>query len=346
MRRARIRHALTLAAAGLGGWIGAALTAHANDTTARVAVGGLEFTQTRSIRMESEHLVISPDRVRVDYVYRNTTDRAVRTVVAFPTPSYPDCLSESALDLNQRPVEGLHTEVNGQPVPTQRVRSVLMGTRDVTQQLRAAGLREAQIFAPAPLPFCSTRPEPEPWPAAVRKRLKAAGIVPDELRTADTYHWTQTFPPGQPVRVGHAYTPFAGGIYTFYGLDRTYAEPGSKAPPVSSHWGDHTDRACLDEGARAAIDAGVQRLLRQGAASVQMSLRDVEYILGTARNWQGPIGRFTLDVVKAQPQDIVSLCFPGRPRRVDATTLRFEHTGFTPPDRVQVNFYTLTPYDR
>ena len=72
MRLATAGLALSL----LGGW---SPRAHANDTTARVAVGGLEFTHSRSIRMESEHLVIAPGRIQVDYVYRNTSRHAART---------------------------------------------------------------------------------------------------------------------------------------------------------------------------------------------------------------------------------------------------------------------------
>ena len=70
-------------------------------------------------------------------------------------------------------------------------------------------------------------------------------------------------------------------------------------------------------------------------------LDEVEYILGTGRNWKGPISDFTLDIVKVTPDQIVSLCFPGKATRVDDLTLRFQHKNFVPPDRLLVYFYSF-----
>ncbi|WP_083941048.1 DUF4424 family protein [Pseudoduganella violaceinigra] len=72
--------------------------------------------------------------------------------------------------------------------------------------------------------------------------------------------------------------------------------------PVSSS--DEADRACLDEG-------------------------------------KGGIGEFTLDIVKDTPQQIVSLCFPGKRERIDPLTLRFRMHDYVPQDRLVLNFYTL-----
>ncbi len=317
--------------------------AFANDTTARVGVGGLVFTKTQAISMESEHLVISPSRVRVAYAFRNTTNRDVRTVVAFPTPAYSDCLTDSQTDQNQRPVENLATRVDGEPVTTTLVRSAVIGNVDVTQKLKAAGLTEAQIFPPMRLPFCSNLADGDPLTPDQRRRVNAASLPKGEMRTADTYHWTQTFPASRTVQVAHDYDPLPGGIYGFPHLEKL---DDSSWIPVSSIWGDDTDRACTSEGASTAILGRVKRLLRDGAKNVQVTLRDVEYILGTARNWKGPIGSFTLDLAKEHPEDVVSLCFPGRAKQLDATTLRFERKDFVPPDRIYVNFYSFTAFEQ
>lgn len=315
----------------------------ANDTTARVGVGGLVFTKTQAVAMEVEHLVISPSRIRVAYIFRNTTHQDVRTVVAFPTPAYPGCLSEAQTEQNQRPVEGLATQVDGKPVTTTLVRSAVVGSVDVTQKLRAAGLPETWIFPPMRLPYCLNLPEEDELSPAQRRRLKAASLPKGEIRTTDTYHWTQTFPAGGQVKVTHEYAPFPGGIYGF-------ASPGStdefRWVPISSLQDDRIDRACVDESARAIIVARVKSLLNAGASDVQVTLRDVEYILGTAKNWKGAIGSFALDLVKEDPEEVVSLCFPGRAKRLDATTLRFEHRNFVPPDRIHVNFYSITASKR
>ena len=63
-----------------------AAQAFANDTTAELKTGGLVFTRSGDIAMQQETLYISPKEVRVDYVFRNISDKAVETFVAFPMP--------------------------------------------------------------------------------------------------------------------------------------------------------------------------------------------------------------------------------------------------------------------
>ncbi len=314
--------------------------ARPNDSTARIGAGGLVFTKTNDITMSTEHLVISEARVQVSYTYRNLSAHPVETVVAFPTPAYPGCLTESQLDANQRPVEGFTATIDGVLIKTTRIRSAVVGQVDVTKKLQAAGLSESQIFPPLTLQYCSTwRDAAELYTAKQRQQLKASGLLGSDWKTADTYHWKQVFPVDKDLQVTHQYTPFAGDIYTYL-YPRTEREDSWEIP-VSSIWDDRVDRACVDEGARQAILKRAKDILKAGAPSVLVVLRDVEYILGTARNWKGPIGNFTLDVVKSKPEDIVSLCFPGRPTKINPTTLRFQHSNFAPPDRVQVNFYSV-----
>jgi Domain of unknown function (DUF4424) len=103
------------------------------------------------------------------------------------------------------------------------------------------------------------------------------------------------------------------------------------------------DRACTDQGSERAVNQRVTELFRSSAArAVYVTLHDVEYILGTGRNWKGPVTEFTLDIVKQAPSDIVSLCFPGKPQKLDELSLRFRQKDFVPPDRLQVNFYSLS----
>jgi hypothetical protein len=65
---------------------GLATAALANDSAAETAAGGLVLRQNRAIDMVSEDLYVSAARVRVRYVFRNRSARAVRTIVAFPHP--------------------------------------------------------------------------------------------------------------------------------------------------------------------------------------------------------------------------------------------------------------------
>lgn len=60
--------------------------AKANDTFAEMAAGGIQISRSAEIEMTSEDLYISPSEVRVDYTFRNTTDKDIETTVAFPMP--------------------------------------------------------------------------------------------------------------------------------------------------------------------------------------------------------------------------------------------------------------------
>lgn len=71
-----VRIALTLGLALV------AAPAFANDSTAELGAGGLILSRNDVVSMDSEDLFISRDKVTVDYVFRNTSDKDVSTVVA------------------------------------------------------------------------------------------------------------------------------------------------------------------------------------------------------------------------------------------------------------------------
>jgi len=58
----------------------------ANDTNARLGAGGLVPEKSADIVMESEDLIISVHQITVRYLFRNTSDRDLDLIVAFPLP--------------------------------------------------------------------------------------------------------------------------------------------------------------------------------------------------------------------------------------------------------------------
>ena len=114
-----------------------AAPAPANDTSAGWSVGGLIFLHDGRIAMESEDLVLGPEQVQVDYVFRNLTDAPVDTLVAFPLPGVgaPDDSIDRpplAADPGGRFLDFV-TEVEGRPVAMQ-----------VETRARLAGLEPAK----------------------------------------------------------------------------------------------------------------------------------------------------------------------------------------------------------
>jgi hypothetical protein len=63
-----------------------AVPALANDSVAELGTGGVVLSRSDSIAMESEDLFLSRDKVTVDYVFRNSSDKDIDTIVAFPMP--------------------------------------------------------------------------------------------------------------------------------------------------------------------------------------------------------------------------------------------------------------------
>ncbi len=61
--------------------------ATANDTIANFAAGGLTFSRTDAVGIESEDLFLSTMEVRVTYRFRNLTAQDVDGTVAFPMPT-------------------------------------------------------------------------------------------------------------------------------------------------------------------------------------------------------------------------------------------------------------------
>lgn len=314
-------------------------TAYANDSTARIGAGGLTFTKTDDIRMTNEKLTISTESIVVKYRFLNESNSPVSSVVAFPMPSFGWNAGQSALDANVGPIESFIVSVDGHKVATKTESKALLKEIDITNSLRKIGLSNEQIFRT--FAFADMELEVSKKQLKQLKKLGAFGVAFPEWVVSETAYWKQIFPAKQEIRVEHSYKPMKGQVFTNV-IPNTPLTQSELA--VSSILDDSTDRSCLAEGALDAIAKKIDLLGKKGAKSVQVYLNDVEYILGTARNWKGPISDFTLDIVKENPDSIVSLCFPGKPVRVDDKTIRFHFNNFIPPDRVWVNFYTFFPY--
>lgn len=134
-------------------------------------------------------------------------------------------------------------------------------------------------------------------------------------------------------------TQLKGISYGYYAADHDFAV---KNPPPPQ---DRFEPVCLDQGGRRAVIKRIAALSTPGTSGVMVRLDEVKYILATGRNWKGPISNFTLNIVKATPDQVVSLCFPGKATRVDDLTLRFRRKNFAPPGRLLVYFYSFEVRD-
>src|SRR5262245_51928160 len=111
----------------------------ANDTTAELTTGGLQFTKNDNVEMRAEDLFISTKEIRVRYRFFNKSDKDVTVHVAFPMPligvEHQD--QDIAVPTND-PVNalGFVTRADGKPVVTQVEQKVMAKGADRTAYLR------------------------------------------------------------------------------------------------------------------------------------------------------------------------------------------------------------------
>ena len=312
--------------------------ARANDTEAVLGAGGLTFAKSAALRMESEDLRLSSHEVRVAYVFRNLSDHAVTTRIAFPLPDVDvGDMSETPHRFHLAGRDGdivdFHLTVDGRERPASlEARAVNKQGRDVTELLRRFGI-----------PLIGVRSEDEVdrvlnrlTPAAVKTLAAADAVYADEWKTPGdvkhpawtvkaAYHWVQTFPPRAEVRIEHRYSPVLGGLPSIPARDVTAARLADEGV-----WPDEKRGWCLTP-ALARQAAG-----RNTRGPIQLAW--LEYVLHTGANWAGPIGHFRLEIAP-DPGGVVSACpIPGLVLEGHAGSLSAQRANFTPSSDIAVLF--------
>ncbi|PIK74673.1 hypothetical protein CS379_01295 [Methylobacterium frigidaeris] len=291
--------------------------ARANDSAASLDAGGLVLVRDPDIALASEDLRIGLDRIAVDYVFRNTAAAPKTLRIAFPLPAIDGAhLSTSALSLpyeDRANFVGFTVTVDGAPVTPQLEERAYLGTREVTGLLTRHGL-PLNPLRRGDLEAALKRLKP-----ATLQELEKAGLLSEPSasteylwRSEAKFHWEQTFPAGRELRVSHTYAPVKGN-HILSGQEA--ATPAYRA------------RYCLDDAGLA----GIRRLIAASPEKEQDTTRaaEVPYIVTTARNWAGRIGRFTLTVDKGSPTALVSFCRKGV-RKTGPTTFVWEAKDYVP----------------
>ncbi len=316
----------------------------ANDTSAALAAGGLQFVQNDHIQMKLEDLFISEAEVRVHYVFRNDAKQDLRILVAFPMPditvsespqSIPDEGAENFLDFK--------TVVDGAPVATEVEQKAIAFGIDRTEMLR-------KLKIPLAPQMTATTTALDALPQAQWQELIDRGLARvDEYGTdkgmerhlmplwtlKTTYYWMQTFPAGRDLVVDHTYRPSVGlSVGTLLGLKAkgdAYLQAALRTM---------TDDFCIDPALVSTVDRATAAA---GKTELAFSEARILYILKTGANWNGPIADFTLTVDKGAPQNLVSFCGTGV-QKISPTRFRMTAKDFTPMRDLGV--LILKPYPK
>jgi len=321
----------TFCLAGLG-----TEAALANDTTAQLATGSLVFTQSYDITMAKEDLYISPEEVRVNYVYHNNSDKDVETIVAFPMPDMRGTMSENyaygdvASDSNTFEKENwLDFKVSQDGVDIEP---------ELQQRVTVAGIDMTDVLVKHNIPFLplsrKTYDVVNALPADVLADLQSRGLVMVDTidqgngaeqdvtplwTLSEVYYWKTKFPAGADVKVQHSYKPSVGGTVAVTFLD----ENGEPDGQISE---EYKKKYCIDDDFIKTAQK-LPRGYEEGKPYYTEAW--ISYILTTGSNWDGPIADFTLTVDKGKEDSYVSFCGTDV-KKVGPTTFQMKATDFYP----------------
>lgn len=310
---------------------GAAL---ANDTMADLKTGGLTYVQTLDIEMVKEDLFISRDEVRVDYIFRNSTDKPVSGIVAFPMPDITGGMNANiaANDLQADNFLDFSVTQDGKPIEVQLQQRAIANALDVTDDLEE---QEVPL-----LPFADATVEAlRELDQEVAEDFRQRGVLSidsyddgqgmQEHRTPlwtlrSAYWWKATFPPGQDIHVSHRYKPSVGGTVAVTMLD--------DGKPQGERFEDYKARYCIDD----AFVKATQKLPPPSDDGQSLYTEAwISYILTTGNNWGGPIRSFSLTVDKGDPRNLISFCSTGV-KKVGPTTFQMKAEDFSPQKDLEI----------
>jgi len=310
-----------------------ATSAAANDTTAVLSTGGLEFVRNENVEMLSEELFISTEEIRVTYAFRNNGSEDESVLVAFPMPditpnhwspvSYPDGPEDNLFRFE--------TTFDGEPVEA-----------ELHQYAFAAGVDRSELLRGMGLPLA-------PFTDAAREATDALSdeetaelfhlglVVPDEYDAGNgwekhwwpswtlrsTYTWEAEFPAGKTVEVVHRYKPSVGGTVAASFLIEPYEDYDPRA--------EYTKKYCLEDDFVSAVEKTITPEAPYGPYSEQW----LSYVLTTGANWGGPIGEFKLIVDKGDPKNLVSFCGENV-RKTGPTTFEMVEKDFYPQKDLEI----------
>jgi len=313
-----------------------AQAALANDTTAELKTGGLVFVQTDAISMVEEKLHISPSEVRVEYLFRNITDRDVEALVAFPVPDIEGGYDRMvALDPDAGDnFLGFEASQDGVPIDAELQQQAVVHDVDLSAELKAENIplmpgAEATAAALSRL-----------GPQAV-ERFQGLGLIGIEQwddgsgmkenlvplwTLKSVYWWKAVYPANSEVSVKHRYATSVGGT-----VDVTYLDENGE--PHGERFAEYEKRYCLDDAMVRIAQKNRKATLATGRPLYVENW--ISYILMTGNNWAGPIGAFTLTIDKGDTRNVVSFCGEGV-TKTGPTTFEMKKTDFYPERDLEI----------
>jgi Domain of unknown function (DUF4424) len=312
--------------------------AGANDSSAELALGGLQLVRSDNISMDSEELFISTRRIRIRYRFTNRSATDIQTYVVFPLPdvSLRDAPGDQLFDGDYNSALDFFTKVDGVQIAVTRKETAILEGRDVSALLLRHGI--PPLMPEAVLAERLRNLDSEARQELIREGLIAASGA--ELRPDWQPQWSirthvsrmQTFPAGRTVTVEHSYRPITGSSVAG-ALERSsrirLLRTGGDAQELFA-------RFCINNAFLRRFDRGGDRV-RQPSGAYRYAESYVGYVLRTGANWRGPIRRFRLVVELERPRDLIATCFKGL-RRTSPTQWGMVRRNYMPSEDLHLVF--------
>jgi hypothetical protein len=307
----------------------------ANDTMAELKTGGLTFVRTPDVEMTSEALFISPEEIRVDYVFTNTSDKDVSGLIAFPMPDIGgDPYANIAIDdLETDNYLAFTASQDGKPVATSLQQRAYANAIDVTEDLKAHGIPLLPLAK-------STQAALKTLPDDVAADWIARGLIfvdtydndgdgMKDYRTPlwslkSVYWWRTTFPAGKEVKVQHRYKPSVGGTVGISFLEEGKAK--------GERYQEYVKRYCIEDN---IVRRAEQADKDMQAGKPYLFENWISYVLTTGANWSGPIKDFSLTIDKGAAENLISFCGKGV-KKIGPTTFEMKAKDFTPENEIDI----------
>lgn len=326
---------------------------HANDTTATIAAGGIEYKKNNDISMEEEILKISTNKIDVSYKFQNHSNKEIQETIAFPLPLVPqensapdwdeeyiartllraDNVSNLKILMSGSAFTDFERSVNGSPhygyqYHVEAIHNI--SGSNITKQLRDNNI----ILSSAFLNGYMEEGELE-RNAELKNKLKKLNLLDKHeqpvWKTRTTYTWTQSFPANSSLVTTHRYTPRTG----FYWLRRAANNPDKLDQEITP------SKKLSDYCPTAEDETAILNAFKKGIEGDVLRVNEIQYILTTGANWKGAIKNFRLEIKPPTAKTRVLFCWEGKITKTSDGTLVSTLENFTPKKDLKILFVSI-----
>lgn len=299
------------------------------DNVSELVLESLLVPKTTLVSLAETTVRISSKQVRVDYVFRNTSESTVSSVLTFQMPDVEGpYVNIDAGDTASQNFLGFTATQDGAEVKPE------LQQRVYTTGLDQTGTLTESKVALNPLSEAAKADVGTLSQATVDTWLSLGLLVEDPSETGDdgkkvyaptwtmksTYSWVVALPPGKDVHITTVHANSIGSSVAF-GLS---ADAGPDDPALKSM----QERYCVDD---AIIKAAKE--LREGQSAFNASWSSFKLNAGSA--WSPGIGTFRLIVEKSSPSSLVSVC-GASDKKIGPASIEMTVRDFTPDKTIDV----------